>query len=125
MTGYPPPSVPSRRHYEPGAAKPWGQALKPDRRDSYHYGARDHGVLDTRDRAVGGYVQIELEIITDWRAKTTQITGRWITRTVATRDGRQFGAIAKSKTHPTNSAAEAWAEKTLIRQARRYKAKFG
>ena len=102
------------------------------------YGKRDHGLVDNKGRRIGGHVEMRLEILIVKRymvpvegkpnhksgvVDVTQ-TGKRTTTTVTTRDGKRFGAIARSTTHDTIAAAKKYAEKALASQAKRYAKKF-
>jgi len=71
-----------------------------------------YGVKDAKGRDVGGYVTIENG--SAWREPGFYV------RTNATRDGKGFGAIAKSARCATLEEAKALGEKKIADAAKRY-----
>lgn len=69
----------------------------------------EHGLKDSKDRAIGGRVVIE-----------SLAAGDFIVETYVTRDGKGFGAIPRGTKAPTFEAAKVLAVKKLQEQAKRF-----
>jgi hypothetical protein len=93
---------------------------------------RDHGIVDTKGRAVGGRIIVRpyFRCVTgekygEFGFSVHRYSGQWDLNCQATRNGNSFGASTRDKTYPSKAAALAAVDATFEAQRKRYAKKFG
>lgn len=92
---------------------------------------RDFCIIDNKGRAVGQMLIKWSENIVADKDSGYSVNSKWVGkirfafRPQATRDGKSFGAIAKTSYFETEAARDEYAEKASAQALRRFEKKFG
>lgn len=103
-----------------GAKLEWTKM--PYEREVHHSNVVEHGMVDEKGRAVGGYVAVEDRLRYIEGTKTTETC--YGVRCYATRNGKQYGASPHPTVVSTVEEGKALAAGLLAAQGKRYAKKY-